>query len=198
MAELDPPLLAALLRDALRQGKEPMLTVTSDSMAPLIRRGDQIRLAAAAPTDLQPGDIIVIGGRHELLTHRYWGRLGDGPDAPLLTRGDRPRDYDPPAPVDQLVGRVVARRRAQRVLPLCSGAGEWLNGRLARLAALDAGWFAAPPALQTGTSVARQGPQGSSSLRLRLTRRAIFGVAAILADSVTFLAPRGREGRPGR
>lgn len=146
MSEIDPALLADLLREAMNQGKHPFLTVVSNSMSPLIRRGDQIQLAPATAEQLQPGDIIVYFGPANLITHRYWGFLLDQGQTQLITRGDRPQHFDKPFSPTSLVGQVIGRRRKRRFLNLAKGFGRWLNSHLARLARLEIRLFAASPA----------------------------------------------------
>jgi signal peptidase I len=138
MSKPDTDHLAALLRDSLQNGRQPQLTVTSNSMAPLIRAGDLIVIAAAG-ANLQPGDIITFENSSGLLTHRFWGFLsGNDHDRPLLiTRGDKPLWFDPPLEPANVVGRICARQRGKQMLNLETGRGKWLNHHLAWLAAFE-------------------------------------------------------------
>jgi hypothetical protein len=178
MSVVSPGLMADMLREALERGQNPGITISSDSMAPLLRRGDLIRLAAASPDTLLPGEVIVVRAPADLLTHRYWGALHGSDGAWLLTRGDRQRHFDALTPARDLVGRVVARERGRRRLLLISGLGGLLDRHLARLAALEIRLFAAgvqPPG--GGESLTRHGRFAGSradSLFVRLVRRAVF------------------------
>ncbi len=135
---IDPQMLANTLRESLRRGSSAILTVSSRSMMPLFLPGDQVVLTAVSPAGLQTGDVITyLNGRH-LITHRYWGEKAGS----LLVRGDRPVQFDPPVQKEQLIGRVQARRRNGRILPLDSGRGAWLNRRLANLARREQHWLA--------------------------------------------------------
>lgn len=116
-----------LLRTALAQGQQPALTISSASMSPLLRPGDRVYLATAAPAALQPGEIITVLENDSLLTHRFWGRQQHHGRFYLLTRGDRPLQFDPAHPETALLGRVVARQRGRRYLDLTTGAGGWLT-----------------------------------------------------------------------
>jgi signal peptidase I len=185
MADIDPELLAEMLREALAQGKSPFLTVISNSMAPLIRRGDQIQLAPTAAEQLQPGDIIVVVGPANLITHRYWGYLSQDGQTQLLTRGDRPQHFDRPVAAGSLVGQVVARRRKSRVLNLTRGAGKWLNQFLTSLARLEIRLFAQPVVSAPLTEArlpkigSRVYPTGTNWF-VRLSRRFFYSWAIIL------------------
>jgi hypothetical protein len=142
MSQLEPALIADLLRDSMDKGQNPFLNVISDSMAPLVNSGDQVQIAPILFDRLHRGDVVVLTGLTELLTHRFWGLIGDHGNANLITKGDRPQHFDPPHSADTLVGLVVARRRGGRLLHLKSGLGAWLNRQLTRLAALDLSLFA--------------------------------------------------------
>ncbi len=128
--------IAAILRQGLAAGQHPLVTITSNSMAPLLKAGDRAMVRQVDWRSLRPGEIVVVETPGILLTHRFYGTI-DGPDGPwMVLRGDRPLTYDRPVPADRLVGRVVARQR-RRLISLESGAGGWLNRHLARLARLE-------------------------------------------------------------
>lgn len=137
MARLETSIIADLLRQSMAEGRMPYVQIISDSMRPLLQCDDQVRLAPASIEQLKPGDIIVVLGVTQLVTHRYWGYFNKNGEVAIVTRGDRPRDFDQPVPAVNLVGRVVARRRNQRLLLLTEGAGRWLNQLLTRVAAVD-------------------------------------------------------------
>lgn len=126
----------------MQQGHHPGLTLDSDSMAPLLRCGDQIFLEPVAYTQLRPGDVITVLKQSQFLTHRYWGTIRKGNSVFLITRGDRPLIFDPLWPASSLVGRVVACHRRGRRLNLKEGPGARLNRRLAGLAMAELRWVA--------------------------------------------------------
>ncbi|HRQ39032.1 MAG TPA: hypothetical protein PLD25_14075 [Chloroflexota bacterium] len=128
--------LRALLQENLQAGGQAMLSVTSNSMSPLIRRGDQVMIVALT-RPLLPGDIITFQTDAGLWTHRFWGYV-PGTDPPLLlTRGDKPVVFDPPLPAANVLGLVIMRQHHGRWLHLHQGRGLWLNRHLTRLAAWD-------------------------------------------------------------
>lgn len=173
----DPRTIAALLRQALAEGNQPRLTITSNSMAPLLRRGDVVRLAPSDVASLRPGDVIVLETPENLLTHRYWGNIAHGRGVRLITRGDRPLGFDRPSTAQDLVGRVIARHRGERELLFTGGRGERLNQRLARLAARESRWFGAtPPASAEDSCV-----PPALTMPHRLLRRLLFLWARFLA-----------------
>jgi signal peptidase I len=125
--------MVTILRKSLEDGREPHLTITSNSMAPLLRTGDQIILAKASLTDLYPGEIITIEKDTHLLTHRYWGCH----HSKIISRGDRPLRYDPPSAKNSILGRVIIRKRNDKYLYFTTGLGFWLNKHLTWLAHLE-------------------------------------------------------------
>lgn len=127
--------LAQLIQESLRNGRQATLAVTSNSMAPLIRRGDDVLIVSVERPS--PGDIITFTTETGLLTHRFWGILQKEEGAFMLTRGDKPLFFDPLTPATNLLGLIVGRQRHGRWLNLQEGRGQWLNHHLKRLAALD-------------------------------------------------------------
>lgn len=128
--------VSALLQETLQEGGQAMLTVTSNSMSPLIRRGDQVILVALT-RPLQPGDIITFQTDAGLWTHRFWGYVPEANPPLLLTRGDKPEVFDPPTPAAHMLGLVIQRQRHGRWLHLYHGRGYWLNRHLVWLAAWE-------------------------------------------------------------
>ena len=144
MVELEPKLIADLLRQSMEEGKAPFLSVVSGSMSPLIRQDDQVQLAKVDQRYLSAGDIIVMELESELLTHRYWGFVEADKKVLLVTKGDRPQHFDHPHDAGTLVGLVIAAKRNEKVIVLSEGAGRWLNKGLIALASLDSHLFASP------------------------------------------------------
>lgn len=132
--------IADLLRDGLVNGHIPYLTVSSGSMAPLLQPGDQVGVQKVTLAQLNRGDIVVVRHQESLLTHRFYGARTDQSGATsafFVTRGDRSRSYDPIWHEQQLLGRIVVRRRGQQLMWLDYGPGLWLNRRLAQLAGAE-------------------------------------------------------------
>lgn len=192
MPEMDPALLAELLREALREGKSPYLTVVSNSMSPLIRRSDQIKLAPITTEQLRPGDIIVYEGPANLITHRFWGFVTDRDQTQIVTRGDRPQHFDKPFAPTHLVGQVIGRRRKQQFLDLAQGIGKRLNNHLASVARLEIRLFASSPAVTDNMRI--ELPESgrfsttNNNLLVRIIRRILYSWAIILTLAITFIS----------
>ena len=137
MTNPETSVLAGLLRDAMVAGQMPFLTVSSASMAPLLRVGDEVGIQPVALSQLRIGDVVVVCHQQLILTHRFCGRWAGKSDDTFVTRGDRSRMYDSPWTESQLLGRVVARRRQKQLLWLDFGPGRWLSRRLAVMAQVE-------------------------------------------------------------
>jgi hypothetical protein len=129
----DIRLTSAILQDTVEQGTCPFIEISSDSMAPLIRKGDEIQIEAVILKDLSMGDIVVVEDTIGLLAHRYWLNYSHRGEVNLLLKGDSLKDYDHPISSQNLIGRVIARRRNSRILGLTNGLGARLNGFLYRI-----------------------------------------------------------------
>ena len=175
---MNTPQVADLLRYSLQQGQQPFVTITSGSMAPLLRRGDQVQVEAATWQALQPGDVVLVQAAVDLLTHRYWGSVQQEESVWLLLRGDRPLDFDGLLPASNLIGRVIRRRRQRHLLHLQHGAGGWLNRHLALLSRCEIRLLGPT----TATHLRRR--QGAA----RIIRQALYAWAVLLAKLVTVTA----------
>jgi len=133
MKEEDISELAELLREGLANGRRPHLTITSNSMSPLLRSGDQIILDNSPLSQLEPGDIISVDCHRYILTHRFWRK----DNANIITRGDRPLQFDPPNPEEKYIGQAIIRKRNEKYLNIQRGFGKWLNKHLFWLAKME-------------------------------------------------------------
>jgi signal peptidase I len=190
MSPLSPSTLAELLQYGLEAGKLPYVTVTSNSMAPLLKAGDQVAIERVSAEELRPGDLIMVETTAELLTHRYWQGWEQNGQHYLLTRGDRLIQFDSPWPTGRLIGRVVARRRGLRYLELDNSTGEWLNQRLMGIIRLEMKLLTGRPAIADyQTQLLRlHASNGRPYLWVRLLRRLLWLWAELLAAAVGLLA----------
>lgn len=173
MTQTPLTLVAELLQESAANGRVPFLTLVSDSMAPLLRAGDQVGLELIAPAELQPGDLVVLRNEAGFVTHRFWGRTPAG----LITRGDRPLSFDPPWNEEQVVGRVISRRRAGRELSLQQGRGHMLNRHLFWLARQETRLFAGRypnPLLSVGNGRESNSPSARRTPAERVLRRGFY------------------------
>jgi len=88
---------------------EPMMTVTSDSMWPVLTRGDLIFIKNVEPEDIAVGSVIVFHHGEGMAVHRVIRIKGDY----ITTKGDANNKEDRPITYNDVVGRVLTM-------------GEWL------------------------------------------------------------------------
>lgn len=179
MSNLRQGVVVELLKDSMKKGAMPFLTVTSNSMSPLLRLGDEIGLRSVEVSEIRAGDVLVLQEQEVLTTHRFWRTFQQNGQTMLVTRGDRTLHFDPPWSAHQVVGRAVVRRRGQRLLWLDQGHGRHLNAWLARLARWEM------------RLLSRWGPASDGRLRpSRLLRRIVHGWSWILARTVDLFPAR--------
>lgn len=194
MSRPDPGVAGELLRQSLREGKQPHVTVASNSMLPLLRSGDRIQLAGVKVQELRRGDIIVIESPDDLIVHRYWSSQQEAGELFLMTRGDHLLLFDPRYSAKDLVARVTKRQRQDRQLDLTRGTGRWLNRCLANIAALEAYLLEIAPAPRSTESGGGDTAQGTgvppASLR-RSTHKVLHSISTAVTLLVDMLAQTG-------
>ena len=129
----DTAKVAEILRKGVVDGRQPHLTITSNSMSPLLRKEDKIILTHTPISQLKPGDIITFEMAAFIQTHRFWFEENGS----LRTKGDRPLQFDPPISVEKYIGRAYIRKRGDKSLDIEDGLGRWLNRHLFWLARLE-------------------------------------------------------------
>lgn len=90
------------------------LTVTSDSMRPLLRAGDRVVVQPIEPHALRPGAVIVVQRGGQWITHRLVAVDERG----WHTHGDNTRQADEAAGAAEIVGRVSAIERGEHTIDL--------------------------------------------------------------------------------
>ena len=138
MTDYDALPLADVLREHIGGDQVAQLTVSSNSMSPLLKSGDVIGLQYTGFSHIQRGQIVTFtdsGESRSLTTHRIAASWIDGQgNLQILTRGDHVLFFDRPRKVEAIVGQVVWRVRNGRKLRLDQGPGEWLCKQLGLIA----------------------------------------------------------------
>lgn len=127
MADIDPKVLIEMTVSSLHEGGSPYVTVTSNSMSPLILPGDKLQIVVSDIQALKPGDIIAVATGEGLLAHRFWNLVQDGDKERLLTKGDCLIEFDRPLDLGDFVGLINARRRDSRSMFLNRNPARWFN-----------------------------------------------------------------------
>ncbi len=138
-----------LIREGLAQGAPFRFRVVSGSMAPLIAAGDEIVVEQASADGLRRGDIVLYAVGGAFHTHRLLAKRRRGGATLLVTKGDASLNPDQPWREEQLLGKVVALRRASRTVDLERGKGRAMNRTIGLLATLQVAAFRAACRLKT-------------------------------------------------
>jgi signal peptidase I len=81
--------------------------VASWSMFPTLRKGDQLTIEAATPSQLRIGDLILFHRQGQLICHRLVALDETRPVPRLITKGDAVTKPDEPLGPDRVLGKVV-------------------------------------------------------------------------------------------
>ncbi len=136
--EFRPDLLAPLLRDLAVAGRSAELPVRGNSMRPLLRDGDRVRVIPVTATSVRVGEVVVSAEANGPIIHRVVGWWPSRHGWHILTKGDNATRLDAPLRVDGVIGRAVARVRGSHMRRL-DGASMRLCGRSRALVSLVAG-----------------------------------------------------------
>jgi signal peptidase I len=116
----------SLMRQAAAEHDIP---ISGDSMLPLIRHGDRVRLKYG--TDgIERGEVIVFRQGQGLVAHRVLSSAAGDSGLHFLTKGDNVLRADSPVAADDVLGRVLAIKRGARQMSLDTPAwrtASWLT-----------------------------------------------------------------------
>jgi signal peptidase I len=115
------------------------LTVTSDSMRPLLRTGDVVVVQPVDLQAVQPGEVLVVQRGGEWITHR----LVTVDERGWHTHGDNTSYADEVARADQIVGHVSAIERGGQTIDLQQPRWRAIDRRINRVQRLQLRLFAA-------------------------------------------------------
>ncbi|MDX1615363.1 MAG: S24/S26 family peptidase [Candidatus Promineifilaceae bacterium] len=172
------------LRLTLQQGGRPFVRVTSNSMAPLLKKGDFAQIAAVDVTDLHDDDIVVFAHQESLISHRLWRRVGAANET-LLTRGDRLDHFDPPHSTKDVLGRVIARRRDGRILNIQHGIGRQARKMTGHLARFELRLAPAQPHRVQQSEKLGQGDQGVAARQIGQWAHFLLGQTVYRCAQIT-------------
>ena len=107
---LMPRLLIRIL-----DNEHPMAAITSQSMYPVLKRGDLVLIEGVdKPADLRVGDILAFESEHGFAIHRIVNISGET----ITTQGDANFTEDEPISFEQVIGRALTIRGRLAKIPL--------------------------------------------------------------------------------
>lgn len=132
-------LIHQLSRAAGVQNSPVQLTVTSLSMAPMLKTGTKVLVQTNSPKNYACGDMIVWERGSAWYTHRVVKTSA----AAWITKGDALWECDPPVEADQVLGCVTQVVDGSRSWDMRHPPWPGLNTWLGRLSAWEAALFGA-------------------------------------------------------
>ena len=101
----------------------PMMTVTSQSMWPVLKRGDLIFIKGTGLEDIEIGSVIVFRHGEGMAVHRVVRIEGQT----ITTKGDANTKEDNPITSDDIVGRVPTIGDRPFKIPFVGNIALWMN-----------------------------------------------------------------------
>ncbi len=137
------PTFLEVAQDVLNGGYEVQLDTRGDSMVPLIRSGNFLRVEAVKPEQLRLGDVIIYRAGGQLVAHRLVRKSWEGGLLRLHSKGDAFswRVWEKVAPEEVLGLVTVVRGPRGRELRINAGWGRVLSLILAATWPLPQGLF---------------------------------------------------------
>jgi hypothetical protein len=131
--EFAETLADAVLRDCLVAFPNIRLTVTGSCMAPQLRPGDTVLVAATGRQPPRLGDVVLVRHAGGLRLHRLvWNLL---PGSRWRTKGDRAAVWDPGIRVGDVLGTVIADSHGRRPTNVTRALRSLLGGFWAQVRA---------------------------------------------------------------
>lgn len=119
---MDKAQIINLSIEILNQGKTTEIIANGISMFPLLRPGDILKIQPKVP--IKTGDIIVFKGETTLIAHRIKLISGDK----IYCKGDSLFSMDTPITFQEVLGKVIARKRKGKIKPVTN----WLHRLFSR------------------------------------------------------------------
>jgi signal peptidase I len=125
-SKVPAPVLNELWEELLIEHGRCPSRVISNSMYPVIKRGDRVLVESARSDKVRFGDIIVFKKNGKLLTHRALGKRELNGQYHLLEKGDANLVYTF-IPAHRVIGRVTVISNSGRNFQTISGTGRLLQ-----------------------------------------------------------------------
>lgn len=113
MPELPKPLFDAVIHLWSQSGSEYVVTVHGNSMRPILRDGDRVRISPGSE-GYKRGDIVAYQHNGKLITHRLISKGRSGGEIHYLLKGDNVPRCDPAIHPKMVLGRVTALKRSDK------------------------------------------------------------------------------------
>ncbi len=174
---LSDTVLEGLCEELLARGGRVWRTVTSDSMAPLLRAGDRILVEPCAGR-MRWGDVVVFRTPAGAMVHRVVAmRRGRSPR--IIEKGDA-NPFAGAVDLDAVVGRVCRRDRGGDAVDFMRGRGRLIQLILAALSLAELGGLLVGRGLRRVLRIDR--PTGAATRLAGLLRSASARIVRLLGS----------------
>ena len=137
-------IVSKLVDSDLSYGDQICFQVTSNSMHPIINKGDSVIAEVISGRDVQCGDIVVVKRKDDFLAHRAILHNKNG----WLIKGDNNTIPDHLVPITDIIGRVTKVKKNNHEVNLESRKWKAINPYLAKLGWLQIQIFLHHPVLR--------------------------------------------------
>ena len=163
---------------------DPMMTVTSHSMWPVLKRGDLIFIKAVDYEDIRVGSVIVFRHEDGMAVHRVV-RIDD---YTITTKGDANMGEDNPITSDDVVGRVPTIGDRLVKIPFVGNIALWMNPETTVSQEEQ-------PAPEPGSVLTQMGRYVANPLgfSLLILLPAVLIFSSVFMDIIARLSPKGRR-----
>lgn len=96
--------------NVIKEGSSGYLTASGYSMWPVIPDGTRAEISPLGSSFPKKGDLLLINRDGRLTVHRCWKIVCHNGNPLVITKGDTNLGFDPPTPLNQVLGRVVKLR----------------------------------------------------------------------------------------
>jgi len=127
------PVLAEMLDAELSIGNTIQFKVVSNSMKPLILRGDYVIAQKEKLSEIRRGDLVLIQRQSDFLTHRLILKSSNK----WFTKGDNNLAPDTPSKSDVIIGRILLVRGDDQETDLSGHKWQIINPIIATLGRLE-------------------------------------------------------------
>ena len=132
MSQSKLDLIASLFIQALREGQSLWFRVASNSMFPLLRKGDEVFIQPAQACEIRLGEIAAFETSSGLVIHRIISIQHTPTGMRLLQMSDVER-LTSCVKEQAVVGRVISIRHADKLIDLQSPIAKWCGTVTARI-----------------------------------------------------------------
>ena len=130
-------IIADMIKSELHDGDKISFIVASNSMHPIIGKGDTVVTEIIPGNRVKRGDILTIKMNDHFLVHRAIIHINDV----WLTKGDNNTLPDPTVPMDHFIGRVITVQKTNKSINLESSKWQYINPVIAKIGELESRAF---------------------------------------------------------